>query len=89
MFSTSTLRSYFVLALALPLALVLIAGKAGTPEDALAAREAVIQVDIAFIRSWLFVEYVRFGAADAQPPVPACRQVQSAVIRQEPPLRLT
>ncbi|MGX4640533.1 hypothetical protein [Massilia sp. SYSU DXS3249] len=50
MFSTSTLRSYFVLALALvlalPLALLLIAGKAGTPEDALAAREAVIRYQL-------------------------------------------
>lgn len=50
MFSTSTLRSYFVLALALvlalPLALLLIAGKAGTLEDALAAREAVIRYQL-------------------------------------------
>ena len=49
MFSTLTLRSYFVIALALLLALppfLLIAGKAGTPEDALAAREAVIRYEL-------------------------------------------
>ena len=50
MFWTSMLRSYFVLALALlltlPLALLLIAGKAGTPEDVLAAREALFRYQL-------------------------------------------
>jgi hypothetical protein len=49
MFSTSTLRSYFVIVLALLLALpplLLIAGKAGKPEDVLAAREAVIRYQL-------------------------------------------
>ena len=49
MFSTLTLRSYFVIVLALLLALpplLLIAGKAGTPEDVLAAREAVVRYQL-------------------------------------------
>jgi len=47
MFPTSTLRSYFVITLALLLALpplLLIAGKAVTPEDALVARVAVFVI---------------------------------------------
>lgn len=47
MFSTSMQRNFFVLAsvlaLALPFALLLFAGKAGTPEEELSAREAVFR----------------------------------------------
>jgi hypothetical protein len=49
MFSTLTMRSYFAITLALLLALpplLLIAGKAGTPEDLLAAREAVVRYQL-------------------------------------------
>jgi hypothetical protein len=50
MFLTSMQRNFFVLtlalALALPFALLLFAGKAGTPEEALSAREAVFRYQL-------------------------------------------